>query len=119
MKWEVEFTNEFGDWWDGLTEQEQDDVDVTVGVLEHTGPTLTEPLSKVIKSSKHYPKMKELRISSTDGNRLRVFYAFDPRRTAIMLIGGNKTGRWKEFYDEYVPIADELYKEHLREIKDE
>jgi hypothetical protein len=118
MEWEVEFTDEFGEWWDSLTEDEQDDVEVTVGVLRDKGPLLKEPLSKVIESSRHYPDMKELRISSTGGDRLRVMYVFDSRRRAILLIGGNKTGQWTKFYQEYVPIADDLYDEHLREIND-
>ncbi|MCE7936016.1 MAG: diaminopimelate decarboxylase [Chlorobi bacterium CHB2] len=119
MVWEAEFTDEFAEWWDTLAEGEQDAIDSVVGVLQHKGPMLKEPLSKVILSSRHAPHMKELRISAPGGERLRVFYAFDPRRVAIILIGGNKTGRWKEFYDEYIPIADDLYDEHLRTIDHE
>ena len=61
--------------------------------------------------------MRELRIQHT-GNPYRVLYAFDPRRTAILLLGGNKSGndRW---YEEYVPIADKLYDEHLETLKRE
>lgn len=116
MKWDIEFTDEFGQWWNILSEEEQEDVAATVEVLEERGPTLREPLSKVILSSRHHPDLKELRISSTGGDRLRVFYAFDPQRTAILLIGGNKTGRWEKFYDEFIPFADALYDEHLREL---
>ena len=59
--------------------------------------------------------MRELRPQS-GGSPLRVFYAFDPRRTAILLIGGDKTGN-DRFYEQFVPIADRLYDEHLREIE--
>jgi len=117
MAWEVGFTDEFGTWGHTLSEQEQDDIDASVGVLEQFGPFLKEPLSKRIESSRHYPNMKELRTSTVGGDRLRIFYAFDPRRVAILLIGGNKTGQWEEFYDEYIPIADNLYDTHLNEIK--
>ena len=58
--------------------------------------------------------MRELRIQS-QGEPLRVFYAFDPRRTAILLIGGNKAGD-DRFYDRMVPLADELYDVHLNEL---
>lgn len=61
--------------------------------------------------------MKELRASS-DG-ALRVLFAFDPRRTAILLLGGNKSGQWDEWYRTAVPIADELFDEHLAELQRE
>jgi hypothetical protein len=56
--------------------------------------------------------------SNTRASRYRVLYAFDPRRAAILLLGGDKTGndRW---YDEHVPIADTLYDEYLRELERE
>jgi len=61
--------------------------------------------------------MRELRVQH-QGEPYRVLYAFDPRRTAILLIGGNKTGddRW---YDTFVPIADRLYDEHIAAIHKE
>ena len=59
----------------------------------------------------------ELRAQAS-GNPLRVFYAFDPRRTAILLIGGDKTGN-DRFYEEYVRVADNLYDEHLEELRGE
>ena len=61
--------------------------------------------------------MRELRVQS-GGKPLRVFYAFDPRRTAILLIGGDKTGD-DRFYDEFVPLADGLYDDYLKELEDE
>ncbi len=61
--------------------------------------------------------MRELRIQS-GGKPIRVFYAFDPRRVAILLIGGDKTGN-ERFYDQYVPVADRLYDEHLETLRKE
>jgi hypothetical protein len=61
--------------------------------------------------------MRELRIQSK-GKPIRVFYAFDPRRTAILLIGGEKTGD-NRFYETMIPIADRLYDDYLVEIKKE
>lgn len=116
MAWEVEYTDEFGDWWETLTESEQDAVERCVICLEDLGPLLKEPYSKRIESSRHYPDMKELRASSS-GNQLRVFYAFDPRRMAVLLVGGDKTGEWEDFYTEMVPVADALYDEHLKSIQ--
>ena len=109
-RWEVEYTDEFGDWWNGLTEAEQESIDASVRLLEERGPQLGHPHSSGIARSKH-PHMRELRIQHR-GRPYRILYAFDPRRAAILLIGGDKSGndRW---YEEYVPRADRLYDEHL------
>ena len=90
MSWEIEFTDEFGGWWDSLAEEEQDSVDVTVRLLEELGPHLPFPHSSGINGSRH-SQMRELRVQHK-GDPYRILYAFDPRRAAILLIGGNKTG---------------------------
>src|SRR5205809_709480 len=110
MEWPVEFTDEFEAWWDGLGEDEQEDIAAGVLLLREKGPTLPFPHSSGINASRH-GQMRELRVQHA-GRPYRVLYAFDPRRSAILLIGGDKTGndRW---YDEYVPIADDLYDEHI------
>lgn len=114
--WEVEFTDEFGGWWAGLTEDEQNKLAASVTLLEEHGPTLEHPHSSAITGSRH-EHMRELRVK-VGGRPFRVLYAFDPRRTAILLIGGDKTGndRW---YDEFVPKADDLYDEHLASLRKE
>ena len=114
--WEVEFTDEFDAWWESLTENQQDAVNGRVLVLTEEGPDLGRPIVDHIKTSRH-PNMKELRASAS-GN-LRVLFAFDPRRQAILLIGGNKDRAWQSWYQQFVPIADDLYDEHLRAIADE
>jgi hypothetical protein len=116
MTYKVEYTDEFGDWWNSLSENEQDDVAATVELLEDKGPALPFPYSSGIESSKH-SHMRELRIQHA-GRPYRVLYAFDPRRVALLLIGGDKTGndRW---YDEFVPIADALYDQHIEDLKKE
>jgi hypothetical protein len=80
------------------------------------GPQLPFPYSSGINGSKH-THMRELRVQS-GGRPLRVFYAFDPRRSAILLIGGDKTGDGR-FYERMVPIADELYDVYIAEIRKE
>ena len=116
MSWDVEYTHEFGDWWAGLTESEQDDIAAMVILLMEKGPQLPFPYSSGIEGSKH-SHMRELRVQS-GGSPIRVFYAFDPRRTAILLIGGDKTGN-DRFYQEMIPIADRLYDQYLDELKKE
>ena len=116
MAWEVEFTNEFGAWWNTLTEEQQDDLALSVGLLAELGPALDFPYSSKVKRSRHN-HMRELRTQS-GGRPLRTLYAFDRLRTAILLLGGDKTGddRW---YEKYVPVADRLYDEHLNELRKE
>jgi hypothetical protein len=110
MMWEIEYTDEFEGWWNVLTEEEQVDVAASVGLLEEHGANLKFPYSSGIQGAKH-THMRELRIQHA-GKPYRVLYAFDPRRAAILLIGGNKTGN-NHWYEKYVPIADDLYAKHL------
>jgi hypothetical protein len=116
MVWEIEYTDEFGNWWAGLSETQQDRIAAAVRLLAAKGPSLPFPFSSGVQGTRH-AHLRELRVQSR-GNPLRIFYAFDPRRTAILLIGGDKTGndRW---YDEYVPRADAIYDRHLRELENE
>jgi len=116
MTWDVEYTDEFGEWWELLTENQQDDIAASAEMLMENGPQLRFPHSSGIEGSKH-SHMRELRIQSS-GDPIRVFYAFDPRRMAILLIGGDKTGQ-DRFYQEYIPVADILYSHHLEALKEE
>ena len=95
---------------------EQLDVSASVELLEEHGPQLPYPHCSGITGS-HHNHMRELRVQS-GGKPIRLFYAFDPRRTAILLIGGDKTGD-DPFYKRFVPLADRLYDEHLKELKEE
>jgi hypothetical protein len=116
MPWQVEYTNQFKQWWDELSEAQQDDLTASVELLMDRGPALPYPYSSGIESSRH-SHMRELRTQS-GGDPLRTFYAFDPGRVSILLIGGIKTGN-DRFYEEYVPIADALYDDHLDELREE
>jgi hypothetical protein len=116
VSWSVEFTDEFQDWWNALSEDQQDDVAHSVRHLIEFGPALGFPHSSKVTSSR-YPQMRELRTQS-GGRPLRTLYAFDPHRSAILLIGGDKTGddRW---YEKFVPVADRIFERHLLELKKE
>jgi len=116
MSWEVEYTDEFEQWWEELDVDEQESVAASVGLLEGMGVHLPFPHSSGVNGSKH-SKMRELRVQHK-GDPYRILYAFDPRRSAILLVGGNKAGddRW---YETYVPIADALYDKHLEQLKKE
>src|SRR5438046_823846 len=113
MPWEVEYTDQFEAWWNALDESEQESVAVGVRLLEAKGPTLQYPYSSGVEGSRH-GRMRELRVQHK-GRPYRVLYAFDPRRIAILILGGAKAGssRW---YEQNVPIADKIYDEHLRSL---
>ena len=94
MAWDVEVTDEFKTWWNGLTESERISVERAVLLLEERGPHLPFPYSSGVKSSRH-SAMRELRVQH-QGRPYRALYIFDPRREALLLLGGDKTGddRW-------------------------
>ena len=120
--WFVEYTDNFHDWWLGLTEAQQDVITSKVELLLEDGPSLGRPSVDTIRGSRH-PNMKELRAGQ--GGALRILFAFDPRRSAILLIGGNKSPvdptspNWNDWYDYFVPIGDDLYDEHINELRKE
>lgn len=114
--WEVEYTDEFGAWWDTLPESVQESIAHDVEVLAAIGPGLGRPRVDTVKGSR-FANMKELR-TQHHGEPYRTFFAFDPRRSAILLVGGNKGGD-KRFYESMIPKADGLYAEHLEELRRE
>ena len=113
---EIEFTDEFERWWETLDAETQNSIAVKVRLLEEKGTNLGSPHSSGIKSSRHR-RMRELRVQH-QGQPYRILYAFDPRRVAVLLLGGNKTGndRW---YKKNVPTADRLYDKLLEELTEE
>ncbi|NNC31913.1 type II toxin-antitoxin system RelE/ParE family toxin [Longimicrobium terrae] len=113
-EFEVEYTDVYDAWWDGLSKSEREAVSGSVGLLMQRGPHLPFPHSSGVYGSR-YSHMRELRVQHR-GRPYRVLYAFDPRRIAILLIGGDKTGdgRW---YDRFLPVADALYDQHLFSIR--
>lgn len=116
MVWEVEVTDQFIEWWEPLAGAQREAVADRVGLLVERGPDLGRPVVDRIHTSKHQ-SMKELRAAK--GGALRVLFSFDPRRQAILLLGGDKTGSWSDWYEWAVPLADGLYDEYLRELGEE
>ncbi len=114
MAYEVEVSDEFKVWYEDLSELEQNSVERVVLMLMEAGPALGYPQSTGVKNSK-FSHMRELRIQH-EGRPYRVLFAFDPNRTAFLLLGGDKTGddRW---YEKMVPKADTIYAEQLETIK--
>lgn len=110
---EVVVTDEFKAWYGSLDEQDSDAVHQKVDLLEVRGVTLGFPQSSAIQGSAI--ALRELRVQS-GGKPLRVFYVFDPKRQAVLLVGGDKTGD-DSFYGHMIPKAEKLYEEYLAETE--
>jgi hypothetical protein len=115
VAWEVEYTDEFAAWWVTITAVEEENVAEAVEKLEERGPALGRPFVDTVTGSRHV-NMKELR--PRRGN-IRILFAFNPLRTAILLIGGDKTDDWHGWYERMIPVADQLYDVHLAELRRE
>lgn len=109
--WKVELSL-VADW---LVELDQDSYGLTMAapeLLAEHGPHLGRPLVDSIKGSR-FKNMKELRPGSAGRSEMRVLFAFDPLRCAVLLVAGNKTGTWSRWYRVNVPLADQWFEAHL------
>lgn len=106
---DVVATDEFTEWYQALSDQDGDSVTHAVGLLESLGLALGHPQSSAIKGTKY--AIRELRIQS-QGRPLRVFYAFDKVRQAVLIVGGDKTGD-DRFYATFIPIAERIWEEYI------
>jgi hypothetical protein len=110
---EIIATDDFAQWYRDLDDAGSEDVDVAIGVLESRGVSLGAPRSSEIKGTSF--ALRELRLQS-NARPFRIFYAFDPRRQAVLLIGGDKTGIGnKRFYAQMIPRAERIWQEYLDE----
>lgn len=109
---DLEGTDEFADWFGDLGRADQVRVEAAMEALEERGPALGRPWADSLEGT----EFKELR---PRGGHLRVLFRFDPRRTAILLIGGDKDGHWQEWYRVSIPIAEALYTTYLAELRAE
>jgi len=113
MAWEIEASDEFNEWYDSLTDEECGSANDVIEALVALGPALGRPQVDTLKSSR-YPNMKELRIQH-EGRPYRILFAFDPRRIAYLILGGDKTGD-SQWYDNAIRRAELIYAKHLEEI---
>src|SRR4051794_39091373 len=102
MEWDVLFTDEFAAWLDGLAETVQDEILVHIALVRQRGPNLGRPYVDTVEGSE-FTNMKELRVQFR-GEPWRILFAFDPKRMAVLLAGGNKRGD-KRWYKKHIPIA--------------
>lgn len=117
--WDVVLVEEVAAWFTDLTKNDPQGADLiedAVDRLAAVGPTLGRPLVDRIKGSRHH-NMKELRPGSTGSTEIRILFAFDPVRRAVLLVSGDKAGNWQRWYETAVPVADERYDLHLAELE--
>jgi len=108
---QVEVTDIFQSWYAGLSDDDAQAVNRYVGLLESQGVTLDHPYSSKLHNSRY--NLRELRVQS-GGRPLRPLYVFDPSRTAVLLVGGDKTGN-DRYYEKMIPIAERIYEQYLAE----
>ena len=117
VRCEVTKSREFHASWRELPARERNTVTAALERLQERGVTLDYPQSSAVTTSR-YGHMRELRID-TRGEAIRVFYAFDPRRRAVVLVGGRKRGQDRRFYRRHVRQADAIYDRYLRALNRE
>jgi hypothetical protein len=116
VRWIVEIGDEFQPEYDALHEEVQDEILVMARLLQQFGPQLKRPHADTMNGSRH-ANMKELRFKAADGV-WRVAFAFDPRRKAVLLVAGDKSGTSeKRFYRGFIEKADDRYDAHLARLK--
>jgi len=107
--WTVILLEEVEDWYFSLGPDDIAAVTGAIDLLEMEGPTLGRPAVDKVKGSKFH-SLKELRPAGTS---IRILFIFDPERQAILLLGGDKTGNWKAWYDKNIPVAEQRYEDWL------
>jgi hypothetical protein len=114
MGWEIEASDEFREWYQGLDEDEIESVNFSVDLLEEAGPILGRPHVDTLRRS-NIPNLKELRVQH-EGRPMRILFVFDPQRIGYLILGGDKTGN-DAWYATFIPKAEKIYGRHLAEIR--
>lgn len=104
------------DWIGALDQKSYEQVVAALELLIEQGPQLGRPIVDSVTTSKH-SNMKEVRPGSTGRTELRILFAFDPQREAILLVAGDKSNDWKKWYKKNIPMADKLFDEHLARLE--
>ena len=113
MSWPIFTVAAFDTWFGTLTDREQEEITAVMRLVAVKGPTLGRPFVDRIATSKFH-NMKELRPRGA-ARHIRILFVFDPRRAAVLLLGGNKEGQWERWYRRAVPEADSRYERYLQE----
>jgi hypothetical protein len=104
------------DWLNSLDGATYEAVMAAVLVLSQEGPSLGRPLADTVKGSSRH-NMKELRPPVPGRQAIRVLFIFDPARTAVLLVGGDKARDWVKWYRRNIPLAEARYERHLQALE--
>jgi hypothetical protein len=121
MEWEILMTTQVEAFLDDLYEADRVSlqlVNQAILVLERNGPAEGRPLVDTVTASR-VANMKELRPPSAGRSEVRILFVFDPWRSAVLLVAGDKSGQWERWYRQAIPQAEQLYEDHLAERRKE
>jgi hypothetical protein len=118
VAWTVIVHPAVDEWLSALDAGSLAQVAAAVRELGEHGPALGRPLADTLRASRHR-NMKELRPGSAGRSEIRVLFAFDPPRQAVLLVAGDKAGRWAQWYKRAIPLADDRFDEHLNRVRRE
>lgn len=117
--WQILLVEEVAEWFVDLTKNDPSTADLVEDAIDRLaveGPALGRPLVDRIAGSRHH-NMKELRPGSTRSSEIRILFAFDPVRRAVLLVAGDKSGNWRGWYQTAIRLADDRYDAHLAELE--
>ncbi len=114
-KWNTIESSTYTEWFDELTDEAQDAITGRIQLLKQEGPNLGRPVVETIKGSELH-NLKELR-ASHERAKYRILFIFDPKRNAVLLVGGDKTGQWDKWYRKAIREAEDIYEEYLRSTR--
>jgi hypothetical protein len=117
LAWVVKVTDEYATWFTTLIKEDlgsATQVAQAVAALREEGPALGRPLVDRLKGAKFH-HLKELRPGSRGRSEIRIIFAFDPSRSALLLLGGDKAGNWQRWYRDNIPLAEQLYLDYTAE----
>ncbi len=116
VQWAVIWHPAVAEWLNDLDDDTYQQVIAAVRELRDEGPALSRPLADTLKGSRH-KNMKELRPGSSGRSKVRIPFAFDRQRQAILLVAGDKAGNWDRWYKRMIPLADDRFDEHLERMR--
>lgn len=116
VAWTVIWHPAVAEWRRALDDDTFQQVTAALRELRDEGPALGRPLADTVKGSRHR-NMKELRPGSSGRSEVRILFAFDPQRQAVLLVAGDKAGRWDDWYKRAIPLADDRFDEHIERLR--
>jgi len=116
VTWTVRWHPAVAEWRKTLDSDTYQQLTAALRELRDEGPALGRPLADTVRGSRHR-NMKELRPGSSGRSEVRILFAFDPARQAVLLVAGDKAGQWDDWYKRAIPLADDRFDEHIERMR--